>query len=100
MLWPAGDVRGHVAVQLEPPGDAGCHQGLNRPEHGRAADAGAVTPNALEQLLRRDLASDGGERIGYVEPLWRDPLTGGPEPIRGRSGAHGAPTTPAKTLKA
>lgn len=91
VLGTAGDIAVHVAILLEAPRDSGGHQRLQRPEHGRATDAGLSPTETVVQILRGDLAGVRGQRIGDEQALSRDALAGGGQAVGGRGGIeHGS----------
>jgi len=76
MSWLAPDIRGYVPRPLQPLGQPGTHQRIERAKHGRAADVGMPLADPFVQFLRRCLFPRLGQHGGNREPLRGEPHTG------------------------
>jgi hypothetical protein len=83
VLRAAGHVAVDVTALLETAGHPGAHERLEGPEDGGAPDPRVDPPEAIVEVLGRDLPAVRGQGIGHEQALARDPLAGGGEPIGG-----------------
>jgi len=63
------DIGGNVPGPLQPLGQAGADQGVERAKHGRAPDVGMLLAHALVQFLRRGLFFGLRQYRGDRQPL-------------------------------